>query len=437
MLRCSHRSSTFRDAIVCGRRQASQRHLTVLAASLLLLVAVPALAHAQSAHGVIAFGGAGERESVAFGFAWNYASREEAREAAMQACVAGGGTDCVELAWFQNGCGALAVDHYGTAQGKSGMSQEQAETRALQTCEAAGGTSCTVVGSACASPGAEAGTWSGSESVLALPGEKTSPTAEGTPSMEQPASTDTALEEALTRKQRVQVQQGLAALGFNVGPADGMFGPRTRSAIWEWQSAKGLDTTGYLTAEEAAALTALGEDAGKDIAEYEAATGKEKNPRESVAVEPNPSGSQNQVLHYPQCGSEMFGECWIYLSNQSDCALWTDGWLVYTPDRSMSVELTWSGPCLHNAAHGTGTLRAEYTYHEGDGSEDAVEAKGKLVQGKAHGHWNMRHLWSDGHVQSNEGPYVDGKRHGLWVNRKANGNIWHQEHWVNGAPQGD
>ena len=436
MLQRSLRSSTFRDAIVCGRRQASRRHLAVLAASL-LLVAVPAHAHAQSAHGVIAFGGTGERDSVAFGFAWNHASRDEAREAAMRACVAGGGTDCVELAWFQNGCGALAVDHYGTAQGKSGMSQDQAEARALQTCEAAGGSGCTVVGSACASPGAEAGTWSGSESVLALPGEKTSLTAEGTQKMEQPALADTELEEALTRKQRVQIQQGLAALGFNVGPADGMFGPRTRSAIWEWQSAKGLDTTGYLTVEEAAALATLGEEAGKETAGYEAATGKEENPHETVAVDPNPSGLQNQVLHYPQCGGEMFGECWIYLSNQPDCAAWTDGWLVYTPDRRMSVELTWSGACLHNAAHGSGILRAEYTYHEGDGSEDAVEGKGKLLQGKAHGHWNMRHLWNDGHVQSQEGPYIDGKRHGLWVQRKENGNIWHQEHWANGAPQGN
>ena len=435
MLQRSLRSSTFRDAIVCGRRHVSRRHLAVLAAALLLLVAVPAYAHAQSAHGVIAFGGTGERDAVAFGFAWNHGSREEAREAAMRACVAGGGTDCVELAWFQNGCGALAVDHYGMAQGKSGMSQEQAEARALQTCEAVGGSSCTVVGSACASPGAEAGTWSGSESVLALPEEKTSLTAEGTPDKEQPASTDTALEEALTRKQRVQIQQGLAALGFNVGPADGMFGPRTRSAIWEWQSAKGLDTTGYLTAEEAAALAALGEETGKETAEYEAATGKEENPRESVAIETNPSGSQDQILHYPQCSSEIFGECWIYLSNQPDCAVWTDGWLVYTPDRTMSVELTWSGPCLHNAAQGTGTLRAQYTYHEGDGSEDAVEAKGKLVQGKAHGHWNMRHLWNDGHVQSKEGPFVDGKRHGLWVHRGSDGEVWFQQDWIKGEPQ--
>ena len=46
---------------------------------------------------------------MTYGFAWNYAAGDEARAAAMNACLGGGGADCVELARFRNGCGALAL----------------------------------------------------------------------------------------------------------------------------------------------------------------------------------------------------------------------------------------------------------------------------------------------------------------------------------------
>ena len=42
----------------------------------------------------------------------------------MNACLDGGGLDCTVLTWFQNGCGALAVDQYGMAQGKGARSLE-------------------------------------------------------------------------------------------------------------------------------------------------------------------------------------------------------------------------------------------------------------------------------------------------------------------------
>jgi peptidoglycan hydrolase-like protein with peptidoglycan-binding domain len=50
----------------------------------------------------------------------------------------------------------------------------------------------------------------------------------------------------LDRSTRRQVQQGLQAAGFDPGGADGLFGPRTRSAIRSWQSARGARSTGYL-----------------------------------------------------------------------------------------------------------------------------------------------------------------------------------------------
>ena len=66
---------------------------------------------------------------------------------------------------------------------------------------------------------------------------------------------------ALEHGTRRLVQHGLASLGYAPGPADGLFGKRTREAIRRYQEAKGLDATGYLTAAQSQALAAVGEEA--------------------------------------------------------------------------------------------------------------------------------------------------------------------------------
>ena len=58
----------------------------------------------------------------------------------------------------------------------------------------------------------------------------------------------------LTRSERRAIQSSLAAQGFDPGPADGVFGRRTRAAIGEWQAARGEEPTGYLNAETARSL---------------------------------------------------------------------------------------------------------------------------------------------------------------------------------------
>ena len=365
----------------------------------LLLFAIPA--RAQDAHGAIAFGRATQDQTVAYGFAWNHAARDEAREAAMNACLAGGGADCVELAWFRNGCGALALDQYGMAQGKSGMSQEQAEARALRTCEAAGGSGCAVVGAQCVRPGGEAGTWSGSESVLAMPEEPRGGTVQGTAGRDGPELTGAARDEALTREERVRIQRGLAALGFDAGPPDGMFGPRTRSAIREWQQAKGLEATGYLTREEADALAASAGEIRGERASQEASGG---------------ARAGSQVLYFaaagPKCADlggsyllEKHAACWEEIQSQPGCYVWTEH---YHSDRSAD----WTGACSGDTAHGRGT----YSKTAG-GEHESVTATGEIVHGKHQGHWVMN--WADG--GRSEGPYVDGKWNGHWVMNWADG----------------
>ena len=76
-----------------------------------------------------------------------------------------------------------------------------------------------------------------------------------------PSSSPKSAEEALrlTRAQRMLVQRGLTALGFDVGAVDGIFGARTRAGIGKWQSSLGEAVTGFLDAGAAERLLKAGE----------------------------------------------------------------------------------------------------------------------------------------------------------------------------------
>ncbi len=77
----------------------------------------------------------------------------------------------------------------------------------------------------------------------------------------------------LGRAARVSIQEGLVALGYEAGPADGLFGPATRRAIRAWQTAKEFVATGYLTQAQADAWMAQGR----------AATAKHQGQEEAAA----------------------------------------------------------------------------------------------------------------------------------------------------------
>ncbi len=96
-----------------------------------------------------------------------------------------------------------------------------------------------------------------------------------------PAAPDPAAAEAalgLDRASRALVQRGLVSLAFDPGPVDGAFGPRTRSALGAWQTAKGYEATGRLTREQAETLMAMGREA-------ESADRAERERREREAAE--------------------------------------------------------------------------------------------------------------------------------------------------------
>ena len=62
----------------------------------------------------------------------------------------------------------------------------------------------------------------------------------------------------LSRADRRLIQLGLAAEGFDPGPADGLIGRGTRGAIGRWQASRGEASTGYLEVESAKLLLASG-----------------------------------------------------------------------------------------------------------------------------------------------------------------------------------
>ena len=376
-------------------RHAPGRFFAAPIAGAALFAALPAAA--EDAHGVIAFGETAQGEGVAYGFSWNFDGKDAAHAEAVNACISSGGTDCVQLAWFQNGCGALAMDQYGNAQGKPGMSLDQAEARALRTCEAVGGGGCNIVGSVCAAPGGEPGTWSGSESVVPAHGSQTTVTGPE--------------DEPLTREERIRVQQSLTVLGFDVGPADGVFGRRTRSAIWEWQNANGLEATGYVTRGLAESLMAVG------------ASSREEPKLPQKAIE-NRSGSQAIASRQrtPKCqGMEVGAFCWKEISNKPGCFLMT---------YDFHLIVKWSGGCLDDTAHGRGTLvwrNSKLSPASLDDMEvlwpwilsdeaDSIDSTGEIVQGKMEGRWVHRFPSSKYYDESkSEGEYVAGKLNGWYV----------------------
>ena len=92
----------------------------------------------------------------------------------------------------------------------------------------------------------------------------------------------------LTRLERVAVQRGLAEVGQEPGPADGLFGgpeTKTRRAIRAWQAAKGMDATGYLSREQADILIVTGQAVEERQRAAAEQTAREEAARQAVAAD--------------------------------------------------------------------------------------------------------------------------------------------------------
>ena len=162
-----------------------------------------------------------ERQGDQWGWAVDYATAAAARARALGEC----GPGCSVVLTFGR-CAAYAADQDAdsTAVGwaEAYASASAAQAAALSECRSRGGGSgCIVRAWGCNGPVVEEGL-------------------------------------NLDLAARRQIQQGLAAGGFDPGGADGLFGPRTRAAIRRWQSSRGARSTGYLDGGSAEALRSSG-----------------------------------------------------------------------------------------------------------------------------------------------------------------------------------
>ena len=175
--------------------------------ALLLLNLSPAAA--QERGGALAIDERGER----------YALSLDGEADALSTC---GTTECEIVATFS---ACLGVAHSSPTQGQGvwawaeALARPEARGDALNQCRGAGGEACEVFADVCIdAPAAEA----------AL---------------------------RLDRAARRRIQERLQAAGFDAGAADGLFGPRTRAAIRQWQAARAAPATGYLNRSTIEALS--------------------------------------------------------------------------------------------------------------------------------------------------------------------------------------
>ena len=190
--------------------------MKTIAGSALVLcgtVCMASSAAAQTSVGALAID---EGQGDQYGWAVDYETMGAARQRALSAC----GSGCSVVLTFER-CAAYAADQEAGSTafgwGESYGSSVDARQRALSECGSRGGSSCTVRVWGCNGPVVEEGL-------------------------------------GLDRAARREIQEGLRAAGFDPGGADGMFGPRTRSAIRSWQTSRGARATGYLDGSAVAAL---------------------------------------------------------------------------------------------------------------------------------------------------------------------------------------
>ena len=160
-----------------------------------------------------------------------------------------------------------------------------------------------------------------------------------------------------------------------------------------------------------------------------------------VDLDPKPRDASPSHAAEPKCGGQPKGTaCWMEVSDQPGCYVWN-------PSPKSDETVNWSGECAGGRAQGEGTSKWVW-----QGGEKTLEGKGLLKDGKEHGQWVWRHAQGkegksfyvygeyvgrtaeDEHVM--EGRLVKGKAQGDWNVRFANGDIA-EGPYVDGERHGD
>ena len=265
---------------------------------------------------------------------------------------------------------------------------------------------------------------------------------------------------SLDSDQQRRIQLALASAGYDPGPADGKFGPRTRRAIEGWQQANGYAPTGELTntqsetlltdpsprsasreeiREAQSLLAALGYAPGpadgrwgsRSMRAYEAflrdasmlpavtlnpdtlqalrdKVNRRQEDADTAMVTDAASSSSLDVSEAPGrlCADDGDDtDCWREIAENPGCHLWV---VSSKPNRTRE---SWSGSCDDGAAKGKGTLVTRW--ENGNALHETVT----ILGGRRHGKATARS--TRGSVS--EGEYDDGVPVGKWVSYDGDG----------------
>ena len=168
-------------------------------------------------------------------------------------------------------------------------------------------------------------------------------------------------------------------------------------------------------------------------------------PTEIQDVAPHPSqvpGLPTGVTGDEMCTTEKQGgsACWMELENQPGCYFWP-------PSMLNTAAATWTGACADGLAEGNGTMTGFYDVD--DDFRISYTATGHIQRGKPNGQWVVEVNVNMDNSSSNQlwkGPFVDGKTHGVWIERGADDgtvsevsyvdDLLHGK-WVTRYPDGD
>lgn len=126
---------------------------------------------------------------------------------------------------------------------------------------------------------------------------------------------------------------------------------------------------------------------------------------EHARAEPEPPPEVPVVIE-PVC-TDSSEHCWLQLDKSPGCHIWLGSF-----DGSLAGSDEWTGECPDGIASGTGSLLMGYNSRDGK----TPSSTGRLEKGRRSGHWVVD--WGD---DVDEGPCVDGDRHGFWIYRTATG----------------
>ena len=246
-----------------------------------------------------------------------------------------------------------------------------------------------------------------------------------------------------TREDRRWLQTALKSEGFDPGPADGQFGPKTQAAIKAWQRSIGQAATGQLTdSQMRRLLPQRWKDAQQTKPAQQAkatAGGGWKAPAPTTAVEPQtteaPAETEaaaiaalspkcaeltiNQLNEPVRDGADSARWCWHNLDEQQGCYVSVLRWKIEHNRERTTVppfRWSWTGDC-----RGGKLIRGTLTTSIGD---EGKSQGGPIADGLRNGHWVH---WYKAGVKDEEGSYVDNKRDGRWTNYYTSGTFANYE----------